>query len=75
MEDETGGNHEREEDVEADGDSEVGKAKVYGDPLPQVRIWLGGDVESDDTHRFWRGGSLASKLRIFVERYPQIEAM
>ena len=75
MKDEAGGDHEGEKDVEADGDGEVGKPKVYGDPLPQVRVWLGSEVESDDTHRFGRGENLDSESRIFIERYPQIEAM
>ena len=51
--------HEGEENVKADGDSEVGKAEVHGDPTPQIRVGLGSVVESDDAHRFERERSLS----------------
>ena len=75
MENEAGGDHEGEEDIEADGDGEVWKTKVYGDPLPQVGVWLGGEVESNNAHHFGRGRNLDWGSRIFVKRYLQIEAM
>ena len=76
MDDETGGDHEGEDDVEADGDSEVGKAKVYGDPAPQIRVRLGSDVERNDAHSFGRKrfkyGNTCSSRDILTDR-DQVE--
>ena len=51
MEDETSGDHEGEDDIEADGDGEVGETKVHGDSRPQTRARLRSEVESNDAHR------------------------
>ena len=72
--DEASGDHDGEDDVEADGDSEVGKTKVHGHSVPQIRARLRGKVESDDAHRFGGGRDLSAGYILSVEMYLQIEA-